>query len=95
MHTAKAEPLVRKQIMLSNENLAKLSLIAKEKKTSVAHIVRNAVDSYEPDVTIGDAELTDLVELLNCKLDSAIEKTEKTEKYVIETLSQLSTRNKS
>jgi hypothetical protein len=94
MQTAKAEPLVRKQIMLSNENLEKLSLIAKQKKTSVAHVVRNAVDSYEPDESSGDAELTELVELLNCKLDDAIEKTEKTEKYVIETLSQLSTRNK-
>jgi len=94
MHTAKAEPLVRKQIMLSNENLSKLSLIAKEQKTSVAHIVRIAVDSYKPDDNSGDSELTELVELLNCKLENAIQKTEKTEKYVIDTLSHLSTRNK-
>lgn len=94
MQTAKSEPLVRKQIMLSNENLEKLSFIAKKNKTSVAHVVRNAVESYDPDAVNGDAELTELVELLNCKLDDAIKKTEETEKYVVNTLSQLSTRNK-
>jgi len=94
VQTVKAEPLVRKQIMLSNENLEKLSLIAKKNKTSVAHVVRNAVESYEPDAVNGDSELVELVELLNCKLDDAIKKTEETEKYVVKTLSQLSTRNK-
>ncbi|MCF6288878.1 MAG: hypothetical protein L3J53_06565 [Proteobacteria bacterium] len=92
MQTVKAEPLIRKQIMLSNENLEKLSLIAKKNKTSVAHVVRNAVESYDPDAVNGDSELTELVELLNCKLDNAIKKTEETEKYVVKTLSQLSTR---
>ena len=44
MQTAKTEPLVRKQIMLSNENLEKLSLIAKKNKTSVAHVVETLND---------------------------------------------------
>jgi O-phosphoseryl-tRNA(Cys) synthetase len=92
MPTAKTETLIRKQIMLSNENLEKLASIAKKNKTSVAHVVRNAVDSYEPDAINEDSELTELVELLNCKLDDAIKKTEATEKYVVATLKNLSTR---
>lgn len=92
MHTAKSENLVRKQIMLSNENLEKLTLIAKEKKTSVAHIVRNAVDSYEPDSIGDDSELDALVELLNLKLDDAIKDTVETREHLRETLNNLSTR---
>jgi len=90
MHTAKSKPLIRKQIMLSNENLEKLSLIAKEKKTSVAHIVRNAVDSYEPDNIHNDVELTELIELATTKLKEAIEDTRATSKHLNETLTNLS-----
>ncbi|VAW33518.1 hypothetical protein MNBD_GAMMA01-1686 [hydrothermal vent metagenome] len=91
MQTAKSELLVRKQIMLSNENLEKLSLIAKQKKTSVAHIVRNAVDSYEPDEKDVD-ELQELMELATQKLREAVEDTRATRKHLRKTLNNLSTK---
>lgn len=90
MQTAKVEPLVRKQIMLSNENLAKLSLIAKKEKSSVAHIVRRAIDSYDPDAE--DVELQLMIELLNTKLDDAIQDTIATREHLNKALSNLSTR---
>jgi len=92
MQTAPSEPLVRKQIMLSNENLEKLTTIAESKKASVAKIVRDAIDSYEPDPINEDAELTDLVSLLNSKLDSAIQDTEETHAFLKSTLDNLSSR---
>jgi len=91
MQTSKTEPLVRKQIMLSNENLEKLSLIAKQKKSSVAQVVRNAVDSYEPDVK-GIDDLQELMEFATQKLREAVEDTRVTRKHLRETLNNLSTR---
>ena len=88
----KTEPLVRKQIMLSNENMQKITHIAKEKKTSVAFIVRKAIDNYEPNPDKADTGLAELVELLNHKLDSAIKDTEETHRHLSKTLKNLSTR---
>lgn len=92
MLSTDSQPLVRKQIMLSNENLEKLNSIAQKGKVSVAHVVRNAIDSYEPDSIGDDRELRELVSLLNEKLDSAIEDTENTHAFLLDTLNNLSTR---
>jgi len=92
MQAAKEDPLIRKQIMLSDENIKKLSFLAKKNKTSMAHVVRNAIESFEPDAVNGDAELNLLVELLNEKLDDAINDTIATRAHLIKTLSGLSNR---
>lgn len=92
MQTLESQPLVRKQIMLSNENLEKLAELAEKEKSSVAHVVRKAIDSYEPNAFAEDVELRELIALLNDKLDTAIADTERTHACLSETLNNLSSR---
>ncbi len=59
----KAEKLIRKQFMVSKSQIRKLEKIAKEKKSSAAQMVREAIDAYDPDSldNISESELLDLV----------------------------------
>lgn len=79
--------------MLSNENIRKLDLIAKSDKSSVAHVVRKAIDSYEPGAESEDAELAELVNLLNERLEETIKDTENTQAILAKTLNGLSSRS--
>ena len=84
------ENLIRKQLMLSNTNIQKLERIAKEKKLSVASIVRSAIDSFNPDDT--DLETSELMELVSSRLKEAIEDTANTRKRLDKTLTSLEQR---
>ncbi len=85
------ENLVRKQLMLSNTNIQKLERIAKEKKLSVASVVRSAIDSFNPDDT--DVEASELMELVSSRLKEAIEDTANTRKRLDKTLTFLEQRD--
>lgn len=90
MQSAQSKNLVRKQIMLSNANINKLKKIAKAKKSSVAEIVRTAVESYDPDAV--DINMGELAEIVSIKLKEAIEDTAKTRKRLNKTLNVLEAR---
>ncbi len=79
--------LIRKQIMLSNENVNKLERIAKERSSSVAEVVRIAVDSYNPDAPKMDE--TELFELVSAKLKEVITDTAKTRRRLNKALNKL------
>ena len=81
------ENLVRKQIMLSVDNVKKLECIAKKRGTSVAEVVRSAVDSYDPSVP--DVSDSELFELVFERLQDVIEDTAMTRKRLSQTLNKL------
>ena len=87
MQTAQSENLVRKQLMLSNTNIQKLEKIAKEKKLSIASVVRAAIDSFNPDAN--DVETSELMELVSTRLKEAIKDTADTRKRLDKTLTFL------
>ena len=84
------ENLIRKQLMLSNTNIQKLERIAKEKKLSVASVVRSAIDSFNPEDT--DLETSELMELVSSRLKEAIEDTANTRKRLDKTLTSIEQR---
>ena len=90
MQATQTENLVRKQFMLSNTNIKKLERIAKEKKLSVASVVRKAIDSFNPDGT--DLETSELMELVSTKLKEAITDTANTRKRLDMTLTSIEKR---
>ena len=82
--------LVRKQIMLSNSNIAKLEEIAQERGTSVAEVVRLAVDSYNPVAEdMGDQELMALV---STRLKAAIKETDRVSRKINKTIKAIEKR---
>lgn len=90
MQVAQTENLVRKQLMLSNTNIKKLERIAKEKKLSVANVVRTAIDSFNPDDT--GMETSELMELVSTRLKKTIIDTANTRKRLDKTLTFLDKR---
>jgi predicted component of type VI protein secretion system len=82
-----AENLIRKQIMLSPSNIKKLEKLSKDQGTSAAEIVRQSIDSFDPDAV--DIEEDELKNLVAERLKEAIAETAKTRKRlnkVIKTL---------
>ena len=88
MQSAQAENMVRKQFLISPSQVKKLDRLAKNEGTSVAEVVRLAIDAYDPD-TATDMEATELMELVARRLKEAIEDTQKTRKRLNKTLRQL------
>lgn len=87
---AAQQKLVRKQIMLSRSNIKKLEKIAGDKDSSVAEVVRLAVDSYNPAAEdMGDQELMALV---SEKLKEAIKTTDRASKKVRKTIKEFEAR---
>jgi hypothetical protein len=85
--TATADNLIRKQIMLSPSNIEKLKKLSKDRGTSAAEIVRQSIDSFDPDSM--DIEEEELRKLVAERLKEAITETAKTRKRlnkVIKTL---------
>lgn len=79
------ENLVRKQVLLSVDNIEKLEALAASNKISVAEVVRNAIDSYSPD----DIPQSDLMELVSGRVQEALEDTTRTRKRLNKLLKKL------
>ncbi len=80
--------LVRKQYMVSTENVAKATKIAKSRSTSASDIVRLAIDAYDPNDT-QDLEAPEMMELVAKKLKEAIVATQKANRKVAKALTKL------
>ncbi len=93
MHTTQAEKLVRKQILISPGQVKKLNRLARDEETSVAEMVRVAIDSYNPDTAaIADLDAPELMALVSERLKEAIASTRKANRAIGKTLKKLSKR---
>ena len=87
----RAEKLVRKQFLISPSQVEKLNRLAKDEGTSVAEMVRLAIDTYNPDTAaIADLNTSELMELVSQRLKEAITSTRKANRVVSNTLKKLS-----
>ena len=94
METTRAEKLVRKQFLISPSQVEKLNRLARNEGTSVAEMVRLAIDSYNPDTAaIVDLDAPELMELVSERLKEAITSTQKANRVVSNTLKKLSKGN--
>ena len=84
-----ADKLVRKQFLISTAQVKKIELLAKQKNTSAAEMVRNAIAAYNPDVPTGMEE-SELLELVSQRVKEAIIDTRNTRKRLDKTLKKLS-----
>ena len=92
--TPRAEKLVRKQFLISPSQVEKLNRLARDEGTSVAQMVRQAIDTYNPDTAaIADLDAPELMELASERLKEAITSTQKANRAVSNTLKKLSTRS--
>lgn len=87
MEAAQTSNLVRKQYLISSNQIEKLDRLAKEKGASAAEIVRQAIDAYEPG--LDDMDAPELMELVSTRVKEAIEDTRNTRKRLNKTLKQL------
>jgi len=91
MQTTQAEKLVRKQFLISPSQVKKLNRLARDEGTSVAEMVRVAIDSYNPDTAaIADLDAPELMELVSKRLKEAIASTKKANRTIEKTLKKLS-----
>ncbi len=91
MQTTQAEKLVRKQFLISPSQIKKLNRLARDKGTSVAEMVRVAIDSYNPDkAAVADLDAPELIELVSERLKEAITSTKKANRTINRTLKKLS-----
>ena len=79
--------LVRKQVMLSVDNIHKLERMAVARVSSVAEVIRAAVDAYNPDTA--DIGETELIELVSTRLKETIADTTRARKRLNKTLNRL------
>jgi DnaJ-domain-containing protein 1 len=92
--TPRAEKLIRKQFLISPSQVAKLNRLARDEGTSVAQILRQAIDTYNPDTAaIADLNAPELMELASERLKEAITSTRKANRVVSNTLKNLSKRS--
>lgn len=84
---ATAENLVRKQIMLSSDNIEKLDKLSKQQGTSAAEIVRLSIESYDPETA--DIEENELLDLVSERLKEAIKETAGTRRRLNKALKKL------
>ena len=84
---ARAANLIRKQVMLSAANIEKLELIANKGQSSVAEVVRNAIDHFDPDSAA--SESSEMLELTSKKLKEAISDTQRTRRRLNRTLKKI------
>ena len=94
METTRAEKLIRKQFLISPSQVEKLNRLARDDGTSVAQMVRQAIDTYNPDTAaISELDASELMELASERLKEAITSTQKANRAVTKTLKKLSTRS--
>lgn len=90
MQTTQTEKLVRKQFLISPSQVKKLNHLAQDKGTSVAEMVRIAIDSYNTDMAaVTDLEASELMELVSKRLKEAIASTKKANRTINKTLKKL------
>lgn len=80
--------LVRKQFLISLDQIKKLELLAKEEQTSAAEMVRKAIDAYNPNIFKDMAE-SELLELVLARVKEAIADTQKTRSSLTKTFKNL------
>lgn len=80
--------LIRKQYLVSEDNIRKLNQLADSRGTSAAAIVRQAIDAYDPHGAV-DMEAPELMELVHEKLKEAITATKTANKKVARALKSL------
>ena len=91
MPTPQTEKLIRKQFLISPSQIEKLDRLAKEKGTSVAEVVRTAIDNYNPNIpAISDLDAPGLMELVSTRLKEAIASTQNANRKIDKTLKKLS-----
>ena len=90
MQTTQSEKLVRKQFLISPSQVKKLNRLARDEGTSVAAMVRVAIDSYNPDTAaVADLDAPELMELVSIRLKEAITSTKKANRVIDRTLKNL------
>lgn len=87
-HAQPQAPLLRKQFLVSAEQVSKLDRLAKSRGTSAAEIVRQAIDAYDP-LGAEEMEAPELMALVKERLGEAIESTHRANHRVAEALSVL------
>lgn len=80
--------LVRKQYLVSHDNVTKVEKLANSRGTSAAEIVRLAIDAYDPH-NAEDLEAPELMQLVSTKLKEAISSTRKANRQVTKALKVL------
>lgn len=94
MPATQTEKLVRKQFLISPSQIKKLDRIARNEGTSIAAIVRTAIDNYDPESAIfSDMEASELLDLVSAQLKEAIASTRKTNRTIDKTLKKLTDRS--
>lgn len=80
--------LIRKQYLVSEENIQKVEKLASSKGTSAAEIVRQAIDAFDPQ-NANEMAASDLMELVSDKLKEAITSTRKANNKVAKALKSI------
>ena len=94
MPTPQTEKLVRKQFIISPSKIRKLDRIARDEGTSVAEIVRVAIDTYDPNIEpFADLDAPELMDLVSARLKEAIASTQKANRKIDRVLKGLSKRS--
>ena len=93
MPATQTEKLVRKQFLISPSQIKKLDRIARSEGTSVAEIVRTAIDTYDPNSAVfSDLDTSELMDLVSTQLKEAIASTRKANRTIDKTLKILTKR---
>jgi len=79
---------MRKQYLVSKDNVNKIQQLANKKGTSAANIVRLAIDAYDP-LGADDMDSLDLMNLVSEKLKDAVSATKRANRKVARTLKAL------
>lgn len=85
------ENLVRKQYLISSSQVKKIELLAKKQNKSAAEMVRNAIDAFNPDVSM-DMKESELLDLVSARVKEAIANTRETRNRLQTTLETLGVR---
>jgi hypothetical protein len=76
--------LVRKQFLISPSQVEKLNRLARDAGASVAQMVRQAIDTYNPDTAaIASLNASKLMELASESLKEAITSTQKANRAIV------------
>jgi len=82
--------LMRRQYLVTEENISKLEDISNAEGVSVTEIVRRAIDAYHPN-DADDLAAPELMELVSERLKEAIADTQQTRRRLNKTLNKLET----
>ena len=87
---ARQETMLRKPILMPPSMIDKVDKIANERKVSFAEVVREAVDAFDGDLSIGDEALLEtLAETMIKTTQEVVKKIDEVEKKLDETHAML------